>query len=291
MSVKLEHFTNNPQLEGMYQIKSGVVYSTQAGVELTLTIAYPWATDHAEEKPSFPLVVFIPGSGWMTPDQGWQLPQMGELARRGFVVATVGHRNCVTDEAPLPAALMDVKCAIRYLRAHAAAFGIDAERVAVWGSSSGSHMAQLVGVTADDPRFETDEWAGFSDAVSAVVGCFGPSDFEAWCDYNEPGHDFDPIKGKLLVGTVEERRAMKSSLSAINYVNAERSDALPAFLLGVGTADPWIEVTQVTRMADALDAAGADVQAFVVDGGLHEASFWSQAVLDEIWAFLDSRLR
>lgn len=66
----------------------------------------------------------------------------------------------------------------------------------------------------------------------------------------------------------------------------ERAAELPAFLLGVGTADPWVQTSQVTRMADALAAVGADVEAFVVDDGPHETSFWSQEVLDLIAIFI-----
>jgi len=112
--VTIEHLASNPELVGQYRARD-VVYSTARGAELTLTVIYPWAADKADgfdAASALPLVVFVQGSGWLTPDRGFELPQLCELARHGYVVATVGHRNCVADEAPLPAALIDVKCAI-----------------------------------------------------------------------------------------------------------------------------------------------------------------------------------
>ena len=58
----------------------------------------------------------------------------------------------------------------------------------------------------------------------------------------------------------------------------------------MGTDDPLVELAQVTRMADALDAVGVEVEGVIVDGALHESTFWSRDVLDRIWAFIDKHL-
>ncbi|MFZ2756018.1 MAG: hypothetical protein WAY93_04030, partial [Atopobiaceae bacterium] len=123
--TSLRHLPSNDSLSGMFQVKRDVTYSTATGRALTLDLVSPWATDYAEEKPTLPLLVFVQGSGWLTPDTGFELPQLCELARRGYVVASVRHRDCVADDAPAPAFLVDVKCAIRFLRERAADFGID----------------------------------------------------------------------------------------------------------------------------------------------------------------------
>ena len=285
--IELQHLTSNDRLHGMFQVKEGVTYSEETGQ--TLTVIYPWAMDYAQDKPCLPLVVFVQGSGWTTPDPLFQLPQLCELARRGYVVASVSHRS-IFDGYPCPAQLVDVKCAIRYLRAHAGEYGIDSERVAIWGSSSGAQIAQAVGVTASLERFETDEWADQSDAVSCVVSCFGPCDLAAWIEFNRPNPDCEANIAALLPGDEEERAEVARAVSALTYVSPERAGSIPPYFLSVGTNDPLVELAQVTRMADALAAVGSEVDGVIVDGALHESTFWSQDVLDRIWAFIDKHL-
>ena len=285
--IELRHLTSNDSLHGMFQVKEGIAYSKETGQ--TLTVIYPWAADYAQDKPRLPLVVFVQGSGWTTPSMSFQLPQLCELARRGYVVASVSHRS-IFDGHPCPAQLVDVKCSIRYLRAHAAEYGIDPGRVAIWGSSSGAQVAQAVGVTAGLGRFQTGEWADQSDAVSCVVSCFGPCDLAAWIEFNRPNPDCEANIAALLPGDEEERAEVARAVSALTYVSPERAGSIPPYFLSVGTNDPLVELAQVTRMADALSAVGAKIDGVIVDGALHESTFWSQDVLDHIWAFIDKHL-
>lgn len=289
MASGIRHIASNNTLSGIFKVKRDVVYSTATGTDLTLDVIYSWATDYTEEKPVLPLVVFVQGSGWTTPDRGGQLPQLGEFARRGFVVATVGHRS-IFEGHPLPAQLVDVKCAIRFLRAHARDYGIDPARVAIWGTSSGAHVAQVVGVTAGIARFETEEWADQSDAVCAVVSSFSPCDLTAWIDYNRANPDNLPFIERLVVGGEDERSETMRAMSAIEYVSRERADSIPPYFLSVGTEDPLVEVSQVTHMYEALAEAGVEAEAVLVDGAVHEANYWSQEVLDLIWSFLARNL-
>ena len=164
----------NPTLDGLAEISPDIVYSHAGGKDLTLRVIYPWRND-ANAARRYPLILFIQGSGWTFPNINYEIPQLSWYARHGYVVATVTHRNCY-DGFPFPAFLQDVKCALRYLRAHADDWSIDPERVTVYGTSSGGNTALLVGLTGDDPRYKTDEYADQSDAVSAVVECFGPTD-------------------------------------------------------------------------------------------------------------------
>ena len=289
MASRIRHIASNDGIAGIFKVKRDVVYSTATGTDLMLDVIYPWATDYAEEKPVLPLVVFVQGSGWATPDRDGQLPQLGELARRGFVVATAGHRS-IFEGHPLPAQLVDVKCAIRFLRAHASDYGIDPARIAIWGTSSGAHVAQIVGVTAGMPRFESTEWADQSDTVSAVVSSFGPCDLTAWIGFNSADPDNLPFIERLVVGGEAERSEMMRAMSAIEYVSREHADTIPPYFLSVGTNDPLVEVSQVTRMYEALTEAGVEAEAVLVDGAVHEANYWSQEMLELIWSFLAHNL-
>jgi acetyl esterase/lipase len=96
---------------------------------------------------SHPLVVFIHGGGWMSGHtrhsgafEDWP-GVLASLAAKGYVVASVEYR--LSGEAPFPAAIQDVKAAIRWLRARAPQYGIDRQRAIVWGGSAGGQLAAL----------------------------------------------------------------------------------------------------------------------------------------------------
>src|SRR5690606_6431839 len=114
-------------------------------------IMVPWyeKTDSLEDEvPRRPLIVFLQGSGWTFPDVNYEIPQLAEYARNGYVVATITHRS-YKDGYPAPAFLQDAKTAIRFLRKNANVYGIDPNRVCFWGTSSGGNTAMLVAMTGD----------------------------------------------------------------------------------------------------------------------------------------------
>ena len=182
----------NPGLEGFSRLDVNIPYSDRAGC--TLDLLLPWANQHQDilGDVKYPLVVFIQGSSWTTADRLAEIPQLSALSRKGFVVATVGHRSCL-DGYPAPAFLVDVKTAIRFLRAHARQYSIDPDRVAVWGTSSGGNAALLVGLTAGDVMTFGDsgndiamtQWAGMGVAMGS-----GRDELKAVADYVcEPGYE------------------------------------------------------------------------------------------------------
>ena len=145
---------NNPKLEGMAYFIPDVVFSTATGVELKMQLMIPWNDDTTQpEIPRRPLIVFLQGSGWTFPNVNYQIPQLCEYARMGYVVATITHRS-IKDGYPAPAFLQDAKTAIRFLRKNADVYGIDPNRICFWGTSSGGNTALLVTMTGDDPRYK-----------------------------------------------------------------------------------------------------------------------------------------
>lgn len=95
---------NNPEFKGLVEMVGDIQFAAPDGHPLKLHIVKPWKRS---ESKKYPLVVFIQGSAWTTPNQYWEIPQLSLLARRGFVVATVTHRSCY--QAKAPAFLVDVK--------------------------------------------------------------------------------------------------------------------------------------------------------------------------------------
>ena len=274
---------NNPEYKDLLELKANIVFSSFNGEELPLQLLKPqWSSGGK----GFPLVVFIQGSAWQKPNQFSKVPQLSHLARRGFVVASVTHRSCW--QAPAPAFLQDVKAAIRFLRKNAASYDIDPERVGVWGTSSGGNTALLVGLTANDPAFETEEHEGYSTAVKCVVDCFGPTDllkmtFEQYA--NQEGQKlFEALGG----GLDEQGRKRLAAISPVNYIRPGRD--LPPFLLLHGDADPVVLYEDSVHMHDLLNENGYQADLVRVTNAPHEDNFWSMQLLEIIFAFIQKHL-
>lgn len=236
-----------------------------------------------------PLVVFVQGSGWGPQNLYSAIPQLADLAHRGYVVASVEYRP--STQAIAPAQIQDVKSAIRYLRANAAKYGIDPRRVAIWGDSSGGHMAALVATTVGVTDFSTADYADQSDAVQAVVDFYGVSDlatmgrFPSWLD-----HDAEGSPGSLMLGGSPLKNTDKARAhSPVTYIKPER--ALPPFLLLHGDEDVIVPFNQSVVLYEALRAADKEVVFYKVKGSNHGWQFWSPRVMQIVVDFLDEKLK
>jgi len=285
---KFKSIKNNPNLDHLAGISGDIVYSEAGGKPITMRVITPWKND-ANKDCRYPLILFIQGSGWTFPDINYEIPQLSWYARRGYVVATVTHRNS-NDGFPFPAFLTDVKCALRYLRAHAEDFRIDPERVTAFGTSSGGNTALLLGLTGDDPAYRTEEYAEESDAVSAVVECFGPADMIALWDYYSGGDRSKMFLTSLLGDNPEAAEKTAREMSPVFRV--QDGVNYPPFLLLHGNADPVVPYeTQAVPMAERLDSAGADVSLVCVEGAEHEGTFWSDELHGIILDFIDRHMK
>ena len=286
--IRYTAIKNNPSLAGFASWMRDITYSTETGTELTLQLLLPWAaTDPAFPDQRWPLVVFVQGSAWTFPDVGYELPQMGSLARKGYVVATVTHRSSI-DGHKAPAFLQDVKAAIRFLRKNADQYRIDTERVAIWGTSSGGNTALLVGLTGDDPAYQTKEHAGYSDAVKTVVECFGPSDLLPMFGQGIPETDENgnpSIFIALLGNTKEEQLERLGLMDPIRMVVPGRD--YPPFMLLHGDADPVVNYNQSEKMAQLLSENDVHTELVRVEGAPHERDFWSL----ELWELVEDYLK
>lgn len=274
--------SNNPEMLGMVDLKTDVVFSSANGEKLALQLLKPmWPSSGS----GFPLVVFIQGSSWTKPNQFWQIPQLSMLARRGFVIASVTHRSCW--DVPAPAFLKDVKTALRFLRAHAAEYDIDPDRVCAWGTSSGGNTALLLGLTADMPEFETDEWAGVSTKVGCVVDCFGPTDLIKMIEdqYGAMPKNKENLLYALGGFDAETYQNTLRAISPIQYV--KEGDALPPFLILHGDADNVVLYEDSEALYDKLTACGHNADLVRITGAPHEGSFWSSELLGIIFDFIE----
>lgn len=287
--AKYTVIANNPEMKGLVDLKPNVVFAHPDGHELAMQILKPmWKS---EDGKGFPLVVFIQGSAWTKPNMFWELPQLTALAHRGFVVASVTHRSAF--EAKAPAFLMDVKTAIRFLRANAAEYDIDKTRVCAWGTSSGGNTALLLGMTGDDPEFEGEEWPGESTSVNAVVDCFGPTDLNRMVEVQYKMTEIkegEPNLFAALAGekTIEACLEKLKKISPIQYVKP--GCKFPPFLMLHGDADPVVLYEDTETLYNALNDCGCEAELVRVTDAPHEGNFWSPELLEIIFGFIQEKI-
>jgi acetyl esterase/lipase len=166
-----------------------------------------------------PGVILIHGGGWKTGNRQMEWPMAQFLAARGYVTATVEYR--LSPEALYPAGVHDLKGAIRWMRANARTYGIDRNKIAVYGCSAGGELAAFLGTTGDMKRFEGKVvYADMSSRVQAVIDVDGVLDFT---DPAESAKDEDPNKpsaGKSWFGaSFQEKPDIWKDASPINYID------------------------------------------------------------------------
>lgn len=207
-----------------------------------------------------PLVVWIHGGGWEGGSKE-DCPALS-LVGKGYAVASINYR--LSQHAPFPAQIEDCKEAIRWLRANATKYHIDASHIGVWGGSAGGHLAALLGVTGDVK--ELDGRGGHlnhSSRVQCVVDWFGPTDFVRWDpDFN--GRVYSMIT-RLLDGDPRENKQMARQASPVAYVD----DHSAPFLIVHGTEDNLVPFDQSQTLADALCKCGVDVTLQIINNAGH----------------------
>jgi acetyl esterase/lipase len=272
-----------PQVPADVQYVPDLTYCTIGTTRLLLDVAYP-----KKGTGPFPAVVLLHGGGWCLGGRKSNVPLALKLAHEGYVAVPVSHR--LSGEAPFPAAIHDVKCAVRWLRAHAQTYPIDPERIAALGYSAGGHLACLLGATGGLARFEGD--GGHRDQssrVQAVVSYYGLTDLASLHDgclrSDLPAFERTLMKfalEKFLVGSpaaLDLRAGLWCGTTAKpvgRYVQASplthaTKDAPPTLLLH-GTADRLVPCEQSRQYAQKLREVGAKVELLELKDAPHDFS-------------------
>ena len=239
--------------------------------------------DHAHSP--MPAVLWIHGGAWECGDK--HPCPVREFAERGYVIASIGYR--LSDKAAFPSQLQDCKSAVRWLRAHAAEYGIDPTRIGVWGESAGGHLAALLGTTGLTRDFDVGDHLDQSSEVQCVVNWFGPVDFLEWGAPFSPSMDSpeSPVY-RLLGGPISQNREKTRSAGPLHHVHGRSA---PFFTVH-GGRDDIVPLVQSQRLHKALQAAGVESTLQVIpDAGHSTAEFTLPERLDEIAEFLARHLR
>ncbi|TDW21917.1 alpha/beta hydrolase [Kribbella kalugense] len=233
-----------------------------------------------------PLVLYLPGGGFVAARRMMAAKQRQYLAAAGYVVASIDYRT-TTVGATYRDGLTDVAAALEFLRSHATEYGIDPDRVAVWGESAGGYLASMAGT---EP----------GNRITAVVDFFGASDLASIAE---------GFEGEIVAALTGPGAAIPAYVLGPDRAAADHPDEMrqadpatrvtadtPPFLLLHGDDDRVIPPMQTARLHQALREAGVDSTRYVVTGGGHgdlsdNPELWtSKQLMDLVVDFLRTQL-
>lgn len=250
-------------------------------------------------QPGQPLIVWIHGGGWSAGSKANPPQLLLAQPARGYVVASIDYR--LSGDGKWPAQIHDCKGAIRWLRANAATYGIDPDRIGVWGSSAGGHLVAFLGTAGGvgptrigslvlDLEGDIGGNLDRTSRVQAVCDWFGPTDLLRMNEFPTFDHEAANSPESNLLGaplqTVPERAA---SADPIGFVSADDAP----FLIQHGTADTTVPFHQSVLLERALRTRGHGLLRFApVQGAGHGgAGFNTPSVANEVQGFFDLWLR
>lgn len=182
-----------------------------------------------EKAGKYPALVLIHGGGWRAGDKSMETPMAQAIAAKGFVTVAVEYQLSL--EAKYPAAVHNIKAAIRWLRANAETYNIDPQKIVISGESAGGQLAMLVGMTSGVEKFEGNMGiTGYSSAVQAIIDVDGVVDFMAPTSLNLERKPDSP-DAFWLEGTFYERPDRWKEASSIFWAN---NKTVPIMFLNSG---------------------------------------------------------
>ncbi len=206
----------------------------------------------------WPVFLYVHGGGWNKGDKaegaGWKY-----LNEQGYLVVSVNYRLAAYN-VKFPVMIQDVKCAVRYLRAHAGEYNLDPERIGALGASAGGHLAALLGTSDKSAGWEVGEYLDQSSRVQAVVAEAVFSDFTQ--------HMPDSIAMAIYFALGELPGTSSPVLKAASPITYVTPDD-PPFLFIHGEKDGYAPLEQAKSLDASLKAAGVSSSLVVVQNGEH----------------------
>lgn len=183
-----------------------IVYNSLDSRELHLDAYYKKG-----KKPQ-PAVILIHGGGWKSGNKSQMKIFAQEIASKGYSCFSIEYR--LSPEAQFPAAIFDVKNAIKYIKANAKKFNVNPDKVAVLGCSSGGQMAALIGTTNNNLEFESPSGINENASVQAII------DLDGILAFKHPESEEGKVASLWLGGSFDEKPEIWKQASALNHVSA-----------------------------------------------------------------------
>ncbi len=253
--------------------KEDVIYARKWGTALTLDVFTPKTQNGAA-------IVFCVSGGFFSDHAAVNPKTYGEFLGRGYTVFAVVHGS--QPKFTIPEILEDMHRAVRFIRAHAADYHIDPDRIGITGGSAGGHLSLMQGTAGKDGDANAkDPLDRVSSRVQAVACFFPPTDF---LNYGKPGEialgngilsgfkapfDFTELDPKtrsfVLITDESKRRDIGRTISPVNHVTAK---AAPTLIIH-GDADKLVPIQQAEIMISRLKEAGVPAELVVKPGAAH----------------------
>lgn len=253
-----------------------------------------------QDKKPHPVILYINGGGFINANKDGYMQQWLDLAEHGYVVASMTYRVAPTSTFPAP--LEDVKSAVRFLRANAEKFHIDAEHIGVFGGSAGGYLAAMAGTTNGVKGFDKGENLSYSSDVQAVVDVYGVSDVtKIGADYSaavQKAHESAAATEALWVngssvfggkdgGIMANPQGAKAA-NPLTYISKKTAP----FLLMHGDADVLVSPSQTELLRAELAKHNIEATRYLVKGAAHGGPYWVQPeIMDIVIAFYDKHLK
>lgn len=226
----------------------------------------------------FPVIVWLCGGGFYKMDRNIWIPQLLGMAQRGFVIASPDYRTC--NEAAYPGPLQDIKASIRYLRANAEKYCIDAERVYVMGESAGGAYAALCSVTNGKKEYDVGNYLDMTSAVQGIVEFYGLVEFGKTLTLE----NFPEKERKIATCLISYQQTLKEKEgSVMEHVQ----EGTPKTLIFHGTEDSLVPIEQSEAYYKKLQEVGVKSDFYIIEGAIHgDDAFYQDKIYDIIVAFL-----
>lgn len=236
-----------------------------------------------ESKKPMPAIIWIHGGGF-TEEKFTRLARPESsfvaLAKRGYFIASIDYRLAQID--PFPAQIEDCKCAVRFLRANCDKFGIDGEKIGVWGESCGGQVSGLMAVQEGIEGFEGNGgWNNVSSKIAAAVSWYGGFDIMSFKPMQQ-----DPRFIIMYGGTVEEKRDLVIKASPITYVGKK----LCPILAMCSNTDHRVPDTQSLNFCQKARENGNDANFLMVPNQGH-GYFEGEEYYEQVYQFFDKHLK
>jgi acetyl esterase/lipase len=227
-----------------------------------------------------PVVVYVHGGSFMG-----GIPAMGpwtSLPLHGIAVVSISYR--LTGEVSFPEPVEDVRAAVRWVRDHADEWGVDGERLALWGSSAGALLSGIAAVGEGRALGRRVGSSPSSSRVAAAISHYGVSDLRALAQDALPGTESQAAE----LGAIMDRFVGSSTVPAAVASHLGSSGSVPPpFLLVHGDADRRVGPGQSRRLHEALVAAGGTSTYLEIAGADHgTAEFFDAPVVTRCVEFL-----
>ena len=174
------------QAQQKITVTENIAYRTDVGPSTVLDLAQPLFGPQKDR----PAILIIHGGGWSAGSKNDMVYRalMIDYALKGYVVCNMNYR--LVQEAPMPACIEDVRCAIRWMKANAQELGIDPQRIGTYGHSAGGHLSLMAGLAPVGEAFNdaADPWKQFDCSVACAAGGAPPTEIGRpgpWADHTE----------------------------------------------------------------------------------------------------------